>query len=468
MEDRIKQLLDRLDEDETERLLDGELPVVIDRRTAATIRKRVFARAGFQAARTRRLRYRFAAVAVAAIVIASAALASVGLETVAAAFGKLFGYAPGHGIVDGGSAIMYTMETPEPSAENDAYRLTLKSAVATRDTVSVFMTLARKANAGSGGALSEEDKQKQLEQAAKPQEVTLETEGRQYAMSGWSRGSGGQYDTVSGSFVMKDRGPAPGEYRLRDSYSGLTVTFRLRTLDRFESLDQIGPTVYHKELSLTAVSDRTDDRVTINLYPIRTGAYKPVSFTRDPYNDELSGDLHLATDRGNRPYRPAEEPYIGPRTEFAFDVKPDENGLALVIPYVTVESEESAAVALTIPPMGQTRTVNKTVSFRDSTVTIRETAKVMYQPPSGGTTFEALRIQMAFHNKRDRFELNRLYLSGANTGGFGWEFDDSGAATTYYYSLVGYDKGSPRLELQHPQYLITDGFTIPLRMGKQG
>lgn len=462
MEDKLKALLDRLDAEETGKLLHDDLSVAIDRKTSARIKASVYGKAGFRPARTKRLRKRLTAAA--ALLILMAALVSMNLDSVTATIGKLFGYVPGYGIVEPEGGIKYGLQTPGVTAANEAYRLTLNQAIASGNTISVFFTLERKQFTQPDNGPAAEEKERLLREISQRHEVTLQAGEAAYGIGNRVWGSGGKFDSVSGDFALPESDIKPGmEYRLHDTYSGLTVAFTLQSYERFHSLEQIGPTAVHGPLSITAVSSRSDDKLTVNLYPYSTGGYKLSSFTKDPHNDKLKGDLHLITDQGPEPYIQDRSPYVGVRKQFQFNLKDGESNPVLHIPHVTLESREAAAVTLKIPAMGGRRTVNEALSFKDADVMVLDTEKVMHTDGNSGTVYEALKIRMSFQNKSDAFKLNWVYLDVDGSGGFGWEFDENGDATTYYLALSGYDKSSLKLTIRNPKYIMTDGFRIPLR-----
>ncbi|MEF3311740.1 DUF4179 domain-containing protein [Paenibacillus sp. GYB004] len=463
MEDKLKALLDRLDADETGKLLDDDLSVPVDRKIAARIKANVYEKAGFRPVRARRQRKRLTAAA--ALLFLLAVLASMNLDSVTATIGKIFGYVPGYGIIEPEGGIKYGMQTPGVTAENEVYRLTLNEAIASGNKISVLFTLERKQFTQPDNGPAAEEKERLLRERSQRHEVTLQAGEAAYNISHRGWGTGGKFDIVYGDFILPESEIKPGtEYRLHYAYSGLTIAFTLQSYERFHSLEQIGPTVVHGPLSVTAVSSWSDDKLTVNLYPYSTGGYKLSSFTKDPYNDKLQGDLHLITDQGPKPYIQDRSPYVGVRKQFQFDRKDDgESNPVLHIPHVTLESKEAAAVTLKIPDMGERRTVNKALSFKDADVTVLDTEKVMHTDGNSGTVYEALKIRMSFQNKSDAFKLNWVYLDVDSTGDFGWEFDENGDATTYYLALTGYDKSSIKLTIRNPKYRITEGFRIALQ-----
>ncbi|MFC3769612.1 DUF4179 domain-containing protein [Paenibacillus sp. GCM10012303] len=193
MEDKLKALLDRLDADETGKLLDDDLSVPVDRKIAARIKANVYEKAGFRPVRARRRRKRLTAAA--ALLFLLAALASMNFDSVTATIGKLFGYVPGYGIIEPEGGIKYGMQTPGVTAENEVYRLTLNEAIASGNKISVLFTLERKFTQPDNGPAAEE-KERLLRERSQRHEVTLQAGEAAYNISHRGWGTGGKFDIV--------------------------------------------------------------------------------------------------------------------------------------------------------------------------------------------------------------------------------------------------------------------------------
>ncbi|MFD0716007.1 hypothetical protein [Paenibacillus sp. GCM10027626] len=465
MDDKLKQMMEQLDAEETEKLLSSEMMMKADAKAARRIKALVHEKAGFKPVRRRRLWYRLTAAAAIILLLLGSLVSFGGVQTVADAIGKLFGFVPGHGIVDPAGGLLYRMSAAPKKAENDDYILTLQNATATNSSISVNLLIEKR---GAAPIITSEDKEAALRSAAANPKVSLLANGKRYDVHGWTRGIGKKYYTVSGDFTLPvSEMPENTIYTMAVENLALSVDFQLIRYDSYISLEEIGPTVYRKHLSVTAVSERVGNQLNVELYPLHDLYYKPYSFIKDKYNKALTGDVHLRTTKGERSYVANDEPYTSPLTRFSFNLAEDEQPIALEVPHVTLNSSESAKITLPVPKMNEKQPINKTVDFRDATAKIVSVERVMHQDENSGNSFDALKISLQYTNKQEDLKLNWVYLDGVNTGGFGWEFNEAGEAATYYYSLANYDRPTIELELKEPQYRLTEGISIKLDQKKR-
>jgi len=464
MEDKLRTTLDQLDAEETEKLLSTEMTMKIDARTARRIQSRVYKQAGLLPVRRRRLRHRLAAAAL-LIVLFSGFLSFGGYQPVADALGKLFGFVPGHGIVDSTSELLYRMSETEVKAENEDYMLTLQNAIATKSTVSVVIQLKNKN--GEKSSINSEEKENLLQHAANLQNLRLIAAGKQYDMHGWVQGFNPNYTQITGNFSLPITDlPADTVYTLEDSQTQLSVQFHLQAYDSFQSLEDIGPTVYLKHVSVTATTERKGNLLNVNLYSLSDKLYEVSSFTRDKYNTALSGDMFLETTQGERPYIVSDAPATLPITQYSFAVTADEQPRTLHIPHLSLKSAESNTIKLPIPKMNEKQIINRELVYRDGSIKILAVERVKYSPSESDQAVDSLKLSLAYTNSEEEMKLGWVYLDGPNTGGFGWEFNEQGEAATYYYSLAGYDQSSIELELKNPEYRLSEGLQIQFDMDK--
>jgi len=460
MEDKLKTTLDQLDAEETEKLLAAEMTMKIDARTARRIQSRVYKQAGLLPVRRRRLRYRLA-VAALLIVLFSGLLSFGGYQPVADALGKLFGFVPGHGIVDSNSELLYRMSESEAQAENDDYLLTLQNVIASKATMSIVIQLKHKH--AEKTSINPEEKENILQHAANLQNLRLTAAGKQYDIHGWVQGSNQNYTHITGSFSLPITDlPADTVYTLEDTQTQLSVQFHLQAYDSFHSLEDIGPTVYLKHASVTATTERKGNLLNVNLYSLSDKLYEITSFTRDKYNTALSGDLVLETTQGEQPYIISDAPASLPITQYSFVIAANEQPLALHIPHLSLKSAESNTIKLPIPKMNEKQIINQDVVFRDGRIKILSVERVKYTPSESDHAVDSLKLSLTYTNTQEEMKLGWVYLDGPNTGGFGWEFNEQGEAATYYYSLADYDRSSIELELKNPEYRLSEGLQIPL------
>ncbi|RXZ79771.1 hypothetical protein EBB07_21295 [Paenibacillaceae bacterium] len=479
-EQKIRQLLDELDADEANELLPDHLAMTIDRKAVNRIKQLTYAKAGLPSpnglrSHKRRNRLLIAAAIVLTLTISTA---SLGYDTVSSAVARWFGLVPGHGIIDERSPLLYRLASPAQEAENDQFKLSLRNATATDQTITVWLDVEYKQRSPID---TREDKERLLAETSAAPTVFLQVNNHRYEISNWQRGIGERNESIMGNFTLpaeevNDQNIYQLEVamgaRIGSQDPPLIVTFQLHGYDSFQSIEEIGPTVHvpSASLSLTAIATQTDRQLSIDLYPVYQGIYRISELTRDPYNQALGqDDLHVETNQGIKPFLESTRSGFSSRLHYEFQFNEGEKTRMLHIPYVTLESSESAAaLRLTLPKPDETKPINKQVSFADSTITVLEAARVTHMDPNTKSSYEALKLTFAYEAKSELLQPNWVYLDipELSGSGFGWEFDAAGLATTYYYALPDNPSGKPsnklNLTIKNPKYLLRDGLHIPL------
>ena len=471
MENRIKQILEHLDSEQTEKLLEEMEPLTLPAGTHRRIEERVLQRAGEAGLlmrdekvtlagrlKSRRLFLRAAAVVLAGILLFFGLSIYPGYDQMSYAIQKWFRFVPGHGIVGEEDPLLYALSTPRLKVENESLSMTLLSAVSDGRYISVSLYFQRKSPDASQ-ALPDKTK---LVAASQASQIVLGEEDP-ILMTNWSRGSGGDHYSIYGSFTLPENSQAEPdrEYILRDLESGLEIPFTLKSVEGFSDLEAIGPTVSHNAVSVTAVPAYEEGLISVMLYPYNESLYKIKSFMGDSYNPVLTDEIHLSADGLDIGYEPLGSSF-GPITFFTFKTSERPSSAELVIPWVTLESKEKESVKVTIPAEGESVSLNKKVNFKDSTVTVVSSETVMKAVDESGKEQRCLKLTMDFENLNPAYSLYWLYLMDAKpSGGFSWEFDEEGMATTYYYFLEDSDQKNITLTLT-PTYITASPYRIPL------
>ena len=471
MENRIKQILENLDSEQTEKLLEEMEPLTLPAGTQRKIEKRVLQRAEEAGLlirdekvtpagtiKSRRLFLRAAAVVLAGILLFFGLSIYPGYDQMSYAIQKWFRFVPGHGIVGEGDPLLYALNTPGLKVENESLSMTLLSAVSDGRYITVSLYFQRKSPDGSQ-ALPDKTK---LIAASQASRIVLGEE-EPILMTNWSRGSGGDHDSIYGSFTLPENTQAEPdrEYIIRDLESGLELPFTLKSVEGFSDLEAIGPTVSHNALSVTAVPTYEEGLISVMLYSYNESLYKIKSFMGDSNNPVLTDEIHLSADGRDIEHETLGSS-IGPITFFGFKTSERPSSAELVIPWVTLESKEKEDVKVTIPAAGDSVVLNKQVSFNDSKVTLISSETVMKAVDESGKEQRCLKLTMDFENLNPAYSLYWLYLTDAKpSGGFSWEFDEEGMATTYYYFLEDSHQKNITLTLT-PTYITTSSYRIPL------
>lgn len=466
MEENLKTALDALTLSQTERLLDQNMPMKISPRTMRRIKSSVRHRIDCEHGRNTYLPKKLVACA-ATLIILLISLFVVGLDNVNAAIAKVFSFIPGYAIVENNESIEYILSQPV-SAENDEVKFSLSNAIATKSQITVMFTLERK-NLDEQQLLKEKqyemEKLKNGGSLAHPN-VILYASNRKIVKYSGSTGGSGKSDTSTFSYTLPPEEIGTNQtYKLEYADYGLSLEFKLKQYDSYYTLEEIGSTGYQNDISITAVPTFFDKQVQVDLYAINKSGYTLYSFHKD-FEAYQNNDLHLITNSGTKTYT-IPDGYSGVNGRFIFDIEPDDKDFTLVIPYITVKSNESKNVAIEIPKTGEKLKLNQKIEFKDCTMTIVDVQKTPSQH-IGEKDCEELKMKLQYKNKLnhtvmsypDFFKAN--YFGNAKSGG-AWALEpdeNGGISTTVYYALDKNESGKLRLNICNPRYYLTDEYRL--------
>ncbi len=465
MEKKIIDMLDTLDIYETDKLLDTDLNMKIDASTMKRIKKAVYKKAGVN--RSKNIIKKGLTVAVAAVLLLVISTFAIGVDNIANAFGRLFAFIPGYGIVENNEIIKYTVDGRNLRSENDIAIITLNNVIATENKISVAFELFKK-NFDESKLLEEKQKEwKRLEDGLEPKNPTilLHVNGNEFKMVSSSIGGGGETDHVFIDFEVNPEDiNSKTTYTLEYKEYNLSIDFKLKTYDSFESLDEIGPTGTHNSISITAVSSKKDNKLEVELYTINKSNYNISSFTKE-YDKGYEGrDILLQTSEGIREYTTPGSS-MGANNKFYFDLLSDEKDLVLKIPYLIVESNESQNISLKIPKEGEELKLNKKVEFNDSTLIITKVEKVK----TDVNAFGDLRISFRYENKHNNMVMCNANFYRTNLlgvmegGGYSSTLDENGIVKAIDFALEKGDDKVLRLKIDRPKYYLLDEYNLEIK-----
>lgn len=443
-EEELTALLDGLDEAETDALL-AHLPQLRTRYDSTRhVRADVLQRAGFSG---HRLGLRRPAVVLIMAALLIVTLGIIGVDKVAAAIGGLFGFVPGYGIVQNDSSIQYTAAELS-STSNEQAQLTLRSVLATTDSISVSYELRPL------------DYQNQ-----RSREIYLHLGQLRYIPSGSSLVRGGSGNGEKGYFtflLLPKQIDTETTYRLELAQYEISVEFTLKAVDSYDDLTQIGATQTHNDISLTAVPHFTEDGVTVELYPLNNSKYQLESYYAGSEYVYQGQYLHLETSNGIRECQPQNfgTVLVG---RYNFELTERDNDLVLKLPYLLVRTEEAQNISLPIPQEGQRVVLNKKVRFADSTLIIEEIEK---KPAEYGEGYEFC-MSVRMENRQPNLVLRsvrmeRIRILGDGGYSYGYDVDDDGIMYEVRYTLEENDGNSLRLKLSQPAYYLLGEYSLPL------
>lgn len=467
--DKMQEMLDSLNREQTDLLLAqaGHVPLV--RKTARRVNTKLLARAMGEKRQQAVMIRRTLAFAAAFVILLGGTISVFGADVIAYQAAKiidrLYQFVPDYGFVDSGSHIRFVLDE-KVTAENDEVLLTLNSAYVTDDALTVTLTLRCK-------NMTSEDfvrlKNEERDRPAEMPKLILSVNGApQDAASGWK-----SYEDFTGSsavgieeqsfytFALEGALREDAQYRLFYPDHNLTLHFQL-TAKALQSPGELGATDVHNDISVTAVPDFSDDRLEVSLFPINNSAYSLYSFTKEIATGSPGGqDLQLETESGVKDY---ETPggYMEPNTKFAFSIDESDRNFTLRIPFIMVQAQEYRNVRLRLPKKGETLTLNQVIEFQDCVMTIVKAERRAAEWGDGDELKLTLRYENRVTNQiMANVSICRLSRKGKHLG-TGWSYlpDESGVTTEMYIALEPLDIGSLRLQFDNPVYFLTDGYAL--------
>lgn len=463
MEEKLIYELDRLDTRQTDNLLNAELAFELDRRALERIKASVYKRTGLT--RSRGVLKKIAATAAAAIVLLAVSTAVIGVENVAEAFSRLFGFIPGYGIVENNQNIKFIARESILKAENHKAIMTVRTVLAEKSTLGISYEIEKK---DFSETKTTEEKQQVEEllrkEAIKKPDIRLSVKGKEYKASSFSTGGGGKLENTYINFEIPEELINDNiSYTLIDNQYGLALDFTLKPCASYESLKEIGPTDVKNNISITAVPKKVGNRLEVELYTVNKSNFNIYSYAKDNDKGYRGMDMSLITNGGRRGYK-TPEGFMGANNRFYFDLSPEDSKMVLNIPYLIVEGGESSAVSLTVPEEGRILKLNKQIAFEDSTMIITQVEKVARPENKYG----ALRICLAYKNTNPQMILKNTSFNRANIlgvtkgGGYMSEVDENGITTAIEYELEQGENDKLRLSISRPQYYLLGDYNLEI------
>jgi hypothetical protein len=469
MEDKIISALDSLTIGQTEQLLDENMKMSIGRQERSRIKNAVYAKMGSKK-QTGIYISKKLAVCAAVFAIVITALAIVGIDNIAPAINRTFGFVPGHGIMDENGEIKYYLAYPV-SAENDDVILQLIDAIATQDGIEFTVWVKYMAEP------------EQLEENADPGEgpkVVFYAGIQEF--NSW-RSSNiqwtyGRYDRMQLKYpVWPENIGIDMTYRAEFVDYNLTLEFELREYDFYDTLEEIGATGYNNNIAITAVPKYLEGQVQVDLYFLNDSGYAKTGF--DLYRPYQNKDLHLETNSGVKSYSMPEDRFEYDRSEYRnmrllFDVEPDDKDFILRIPYLLVRSIEKAEpdIVLPIPENeGEKVAINTKAEFKDCIIHIVDVERIPpHESPDEFSKYGDLKITLTYEYKTGNIammvpglDMEPVLLEENGEYGYSCTMADDnekGVFDTLYYSLHEGESGELRFGLKNPLYYLLDEYNL--------
>ena len=467
MENKISQMMNQFNLEELTQLLDREIDVEIDSMTAERIKMATIQRLGHIHQDYRRHWRWVGWVAAAVLVVLLGASSFIGFDNVIAAVKGMFSFIPGYGIIENNDSIEYIVAELS-AAENEQAQMVLMNAIATRDSITVIFEIERRGVTEEQLLLEKEIEWERLQREDRlvMPSVYLVIGESYLKCNTYSIGGGGFKDRVTCVFEVDPEDINVQEiYRLVYEEYDLAVDFMLKDYESFEQVQQIGPTDGHNDISITAVTEREGDRLSVELYPINRSRYQIYEYTGMAGYGYAGEYLHLESDRGIKSYRLPEQ-YGDAYANFVFELEPGENDLVLVIPYLLVQSynETRVQVNLPIPPIGERRVINQAVEFDDAKMIIVDVEKI-YEL---STEEYYLRMKLNYESKLTNMVMQQAnfwrtdFWGQVQGGGYSATVDSNGVMTVVEFLLEPNDGKTLRLQIANPIYYMIGEYRISL------
>lgn len=479
VEKKLNNIMDGLDTDETDTLLDSYdfENIRLNQDVLKSIKDRTMEKAGIgelpeviagQEGQSRNKpagsrHFKWKLYAAAAILFLLAVFTWKNSDNIVLAFNKMFGLIPGVGIVEDNKEILYRLKTPE-TAENSQGILSILSVVATKDAMTVGFSFERKDVTEE--QLKKETKEewerlKKEDRMDKPG-IYLITGDDKYQTMSWGSSGGSLTKNFSFTFELEEGLINAGEtYTIFYEEYGISAEFSLMTLEQYDSLEEIGATNIHNNISLTATSSLENGKLKVNVYPVNYSQYNLISFEQD-YNLEYFGKkIALETENGSKTYTLPGSYGSGMNAAYGFDVSDGSKEFLLAVPFVAVESKEEEKVTLPIPKLGEVMELNKEIAFDKGSVIIKSVEKVMQD---GGNEYGDLKMKLEYLSSSENQRLVDIEFQRYGRGGWGWsgEYDSDGRLVTIYYMLEKSDRSRLKLKAVGPRYVFMDEYRLTL------
>ncbi|MCL2322161.1 MAG: hypothetical protein FWC47_08665 [Oscillospiraceae bacterium] len=455
MEDKIKNILNDLDVEQTEKLLIDGMKFKIDKRLKDNIKKTVYMKTGIKEKRKISFKRVFVTIMVALLIIITS-LNVIGIDKVVAYISNVFKFLPGYGIVENDD--MYVIEQAG-SIENDDVVFQLNNAIGTKDSISIMFTTKMK-------NYSDPDVKENTNGPENPN-LILYVNNKECKMYSYSMGDSG-YGVVSGTFTYSLK---PEDINVNNLYKlyyekyNLSLEFKLKDVQTFGKLEDIGPTGYNNDISVTAVPSFYGDKLEVNLYSIANSKFHIESYCKFSNKGYKGEDMTLETESGVKNYVMPDATWDG-YNKFEFNVEPTDKNFILRIPYLIVNAYNEEKIAnIKIPEDGEKITINERIDFQDSSMIITDVEKVK-DDDGTGFGYGYLKMNIRYENKHENIIMkgaafNRVNIFGKFIGGgYYIETDDNNEITTLGYYLQKDDRGTLRLKVSNPSFYITDEYVL--------
>lgn len=314
----------------------GEEPFALDK-------KRVFGGAVCQA--HRRKRFRLLAASLVILLITAFAI-----PPVRAAIGRLFTFIPGIGIVEKGEDVIYTVNPIVSQAEAGKSCVVLGNAIY------------------SNGHLNVHVEAKNV--YYKFDDITFRKNGEVIERAAASSSWGGMVYGYSDTLYKMDAPEPEDVFALDIAGFPNALSFTMRRCEDHMELAEIGPTDTQNGISITAISRRTEEGLTVWCYPFNPTDDKVLGIG-EPYMGVLEDSAYIETESGYTGTRVNREGFRV-MERLTFDMPAGDSAATLHVPYLDMGRVEK--IKFTVPVPTEYGVMESDISIECSLGTIRITS----------------------------------------------------------------------------------------------
>ncbi|MEA4973111.1 MAG: hypothetical protein VB119_07985 [Candidatus Metalachnospira sp.] len=421
--------------------------------------------------------------AIAAVLVLAVAIAD-NSDYVQAAIKKIFSFVPGVAITEEEkSSVLYSMDGEPQTQSNGKITFTVNNAYVTNYSIDVAWEISMD--------FIDEDKIKVDTTAEELNKIIEENGASAYLKAADDKGSFGPYiettvDIKAGdetfSVPIKSGG---GSLTKQNCISGIdyipdlikeygvntpiTVTIcgmsfdiKLKPIEYYESIDEIGPTVLKNNISLTAMPTWSDNALRIKMYSLNYSDFSQVYGYCDDYNNDET-----------RPYlmiggkKIVSDPIDGDGTEFSFNLEgykfteQDKAEAKIHMPVILMLNQEDVTFDIKVNKDGTVKHPDK-VSFKYSDINIVSMKVGAQDWP------DCIQMEYTISDNTDKIKMSSFSVSSVNgrlTGGMS-SWTETQSENGILMMAFQHDdtpiKDYKTVTLSSPNYLITDEYVFNL------
>ncbi|MDR0948351.1 MAG: hypothetical protein LBM69_02380 [Lachnospiraceae bacterium] len=398
IEVKIRQELDHLTMEQTEKLLDIDMKLKISDHTRHRIQKSVFQKIGTNQKHGIHFPKKLVACA-ASFVILFTGVSIVGFDTVSAAIKNLFTFIPGVGITETASDTIYAMNPIETQLQSDNQTARIVRATYANGYLNMIAEVT--SNHIEYATSVKTDSTDPL----------LFYDDFSFYVNGVQKDYQDDVSTASLALSLnsamldisyKSEPPQDNDiYEIGITGFSQKLSFKLTACSSFDDIKEIGPTVIQNGISLTATAERLDNLLLVWCYP-----FKVTNKTNDrilglgqPGNGSFIQTRFIKTENG----RLSEcFPGISLTERMLFEMPENVQTATLHIPYLSMLREEKDKLKINLPNDYSTITSEAASENSLGTVTVSKVTRAKNEHTSDKDT---VKIYFEFESNNDTMRL---------------------------------------------------------------